>query len=49
MLSLTEHFTLEKEDILHPLNNKTIIQYQQNNKLLIETYKLNKDYCPIPK
>ena len=44
MLSLAEHFSLEKEDILHPLIYKTIMQYKQNKKLLIETAKLNKDY-----
>ena len=44
MPSLAEHFSLEKEDFLHPFNYKTIMQYQQNNKPLIETTKLNKDY-----
>ena len=44
MSSLGAHFSLEKEDVLHPVNYKTIMQYQQNNKTLIETAKLNKDY-----
>ena len=44
MSSLTEHFPLEKEDVLHPINYKTIMRYQQNNTPLIETAKLNKDY-----
>ena len=44
MSSLAEHFSLEKKDVLHPVNYKTIMQYQQNNKPLIETAKLNKDY-----
>ena len=44
MSSLAENFSLEKEDILHPVNYKTIMQYQQNNKPLIETTKLKKDY-----
>ena len=44
MSSLAEHFSLDKEDVLHPFNYKTIMQYQQNNKPIIETAKLNKDY-----
>ena len=35
--SLAEHLSLEKEDVLHPVNYKTIMQYQQNNKPLVET------------
>ena len=35
MSSLAEHLSLEKEDVLHPVNYKTIMQYQQNNKPLI--------------
>ena len=45
MSSLTEHFSLEKEDVPHPFHYKTIMQYQQNNKSLMETSKLNKDYA----
>ena len=41
---LAEHFSLEKEDVLCPVNYKTIMQYQQNNKSLIETAELNKYY-----
>ena len=44
MSSLAEHFSLVKEDVLHPVSYKTIFQYQQNNKPLIKTAKLNKDY-----
>ena len=44
MSSLAEHFSLEKEDVLHSINYKTTMQYQQNNKPLIETTKLNKNY-----
>ena len=44
MSSLAEHFTLVKEDVPHLVNYQTIMQYQQNNKPLIETAKLNKDY-----
>ena len=40
MSSLAEHFSIEKEDILYPVNYKTIMRYQQNDKLLIETAKL---------
>ena len=43
MSSLAEHFSLEKEDVLHPFNYKTIMWYQQNNKFLIETAQTNKD------
>ena len=35
-------FSLEKEDVAHPINFKTIMQYQQNNKSLIA--ESNKDY-----
>ena len=34
--SLVEHFSLEKEDGPHPVNFKSISQYQQDNKSLIE-------------
>ena len=44
MSSLTEYFSSEKDDILHPVNYKSIMQHQQNDKPLIETAKLNKDY-----
>ena len=44
MSSLAKQFSLEKEDVLHPVNYKTIMQYQQNNKPLIETAKVNEDY-----
>ena len=44
MSSLAKHFSLEKENILHPIKQKTIMQYQQNNKPLIETAKSNKFY-----
>ena len=39
MSSLTEQFSLEKEDILHPIDYKTIMQYQQKDKPLIKTAK----------
>ena len=42
MSTLAEHFVLEKEDILHTVNYKTIMQYQQSNKPLIETAKSNR-------
>ena len=29
MSSLAEHFSFEKEDVLHPVNHKTIMQYQK--------------------
>ena len=44
MSLLAEHFLLEKEDIPHPVSYNTIMRYQQNNELLIEPAKLNKDY-----
>ena len=44
MSSLAGHFSLEKEDVLHPVNYKTIMQCQQNDKSLFETAKLNKGY-----
>ena len=43
MSLLGEHFSLEKENVLHPVNYKTIMRYQENDKSLIETAKLNKD------
>ena len=42
--SVSEHFSFEKEDFLHQVNYKTIMQYQQNDKSLIEIAKLSKDY-----
>ena len=44
MSLLAEHFSLEKEDVLYPVSYKNIMQYQQNNEPLIETFKKNKDY-----
>ena len=44
MSSLIEHVYLKKEDVPHPVNYKTIMQYQQNNKCLIETAKSNKEF-----
>ena len=44
MSSLAEHFSLEKEDVPHPVNFKTIMRYHHNDKPLIETAKLNKNY-----
>ena len=44
MSSLAEHYSLEKEDVLHHVNYKTIMKNQQNDKPLIETAKVNKDY-----
>ena len=43
MSSLAEHFSIEKEDVLHPVNYKTM-RYQQNDKPLIDSAKLNKYY-----
>ena len=45
MSSLAEHFSLEKEDVLHPVNYNTIIQYQHNDKPIIETSIFNKKYA----
>ena len=44
MSSLADHFSLEKEDVPHPVNYKTITRYQQKDKPLIETAKLKNDY-----
>ena len=44
MSSLADHFSLEKEDVAHLVYYKTIMQYKQNNKSLIETAKSRKDY-----
>ena len=44
MSSLAEHFSLEKEDVPHPVNYKTFMQHQQNDNPLIETAESNKDY-----
>ena len=41
MSSLAERHSLEKEDVLHPVNYKSIMQYHQNDKPLIETAKSN--------
>ena len=41
MSSLAGLFTSEQEDVPHPIIYKTIMRYQQNNKSLIETAKLN--------
>ena len=38
MSSLAEHYFLEKEDVNYPVNYKTIMRYQQNNKPLIENH-----------
>ena len=46
MLSLAEYFSLEKEDVTLPANDRAIMQYQRNNDSLIETAKSNK-YCSI--
>ena len=43
MSSLAEHFSLETEDVPYPVNYKTIMQYKQNDKPLMETAELNKD------
>ena len=42
--SLAEHFALEKEDLSHPTNYKSIMKSQQQDKTLIETAKLDKKY-----
>ena len=42
MSSLVDNFSSEK-NVPHSVNQKTIMQYQQNNKSLIETTNLNKD------
>ena len=34
--SLTENFTLNKEDVLHPTSFKAIMRFQQKDKSLIE-------------
>ena len=36
---LAEHLLLEKENVLHPLNYKTILQYKQHDIYIIETTK----------
>ena len=36
MESLSEHFPLNKEDVLHPTSFKTIMRFQQKDKSLIE-------------
>ena len=43
MLSSTEHFSLEKEDVWQPVICITIIKFQQNNQYLIETATFKKD------
>ena len=42
MFSLAEYFSSEKEDVPHSV--KTIMQYWQNDKPLIENPKWNKGY-----
>ena len=43
--SLSEHFALNKEDVLHPTSFKTIMRFQQKDKSLIEIAKEKpKDY-----
>ena len=44
MPSSKDHFSLEKENVPHPLNYKTIMQFQQNKKSLIQITKSNKEY-----
>ena len=44
MTSSAEHFSLDKEDVLHPVNQKIMMWYQQNNKHMIEIAKLNKEF-----
>ena len=44
MSSLAEHFSLEKECILHPVDYKTIMKYQHNNKNLVENARSNTNY-----
>ena len=44
MSSLAEYFSLEKENVLHPINYKSIMRYQQNDKSLVETSEIYKDY-----
>ena len=41
--SVNEHYGLEDEDISHPTNYITIMQYQQKDKELIEITRNNKD------
>ena len=41
MSLLAEHFSLEREDVLHPANYKIIMQNQLNKISLNETAKLN--------
>ena len=37
--SLSEHFALSKEDVLHPTSFKTIMRFQQKDKSLIQIAK----------
>ena len=43
-MSLAERISSDKGDVPHPVDHKTIMQYQQNNKSLIESTKSNKEY-----
>ena len=42
--SVNEHYGSEDEEISHPTNNKTIMQMQQKDKVLIKIAQTNKDY-----
>ena len=44
MSSLAEQFSFKREDDLHQVNYKTVMQNQQNNKPLIKSAELNKNY-----
>ena len=44
MKSINEQYELEDEDISCPSNYKTFVEYQQNNKELINIAQNNKDY-----
>ena len=41
--SLSEHFALNKEDVLHPTSFKTIMRFQQKDKSLIQIAKEKPD------
>ena len=42
--SVNEYYGLEDENISHPTDYKTIMQYQQKDKNLIKILQNNKDY-----
>ena len=42
--AVNEHYSLDDEDISHPTNDKTIMQYQQKDQKLIKIAQSNKDY-----